>query len=113
MDINRLDITRPAPPCPECGGARYWYGNIEFWVGGGRHGRNDNLNAAVCSNCGYSSLYFQNMPEFHQALAKMGLGPLAGDPAGAQGMTAASPPDRSESQASRRSFRKQNKPGGA
>jgi predicted nucleic-acid-binding Zn-ribbon protein len=78
-----MDITRPAPPCPECGGARYWYGNVEFWVGGGSRRGDDNLNAAVCSNCGYSSLYLQSMSRFHQNLAKKGLGPLTGDPADA------------------------------
>jgi len=64
-----MDITSPAPPCPECGGARFWYGSVELWVAGGTHRNEDNLNAAVCSSCGYSSLYLQNMPKFQQDLA--------------------------------------------
>ena len=63
-----MDLTRPAPPCPECGGARFWYGSVEFWVGGTSHGANDQLNAAVCGNCGYSSLYLQNMPGISSGL---------------------------------------------
>ncbi|HEY1821380.1 MAG TPA: hypothetical protein VGG83_15760 [Trebonia sp.] len=27
-----MDMTRPAPSCPECGGERFWYGSVEFWV---------------------------------------------------------------------------------
>ena len=108
-----MDITRPAPPCPECGGARFWYGSVEFWVGGTGRGSNDYLNAAVCGNCGYSSLYLQNMPEFRQALAAMGFGPLSADLEDAPGMLAASPPDRSKVQAFRKAFRKQKKSGGA
>lgn len=70
-----MDTNRPAPPCPECGGARFWYGNVEFWVGGGAHHSDDNLNAAVCGDCGYSSMYLQSMTRFRQHLAKMGLRP--------------------------------------
>jgi hypothetical protein len=66
------DITRPAPCCPECGGVRFWYGSVEFWVTGTTHGPNDHLNIAVCSNCGYSSAYLQNMPKFRQDLTRMG-----------------------------------------
>jgi predicted nucleic-acid-binding Zn-ribbon protein len=108
-----MDITRPAPPCPECGGTRFWYGSVEFWVGGTSRGANDHLNAAVCSNCGYSSLYLQNMPEFRQALATMGFGPPAADLGDAPGMLAASPPDRSEIRAFRKAVRRQKKSGGA
>jgi len=61
-----MDITQSAPNCPECGGERFWYGSVELWVGGGTHRDNDNLKAAVCSNCGYSSLYLQDMPKFHK-----------------------------------------------
>ena len=106
-----MDLTRPAPPCPECGGARFWYGSVEFWVGGTSHGANDQLNAAVCGNCGYSSLYLQNMPAFRQALAT-GFAPPAADPGDAPGWSAASgPTDRSEVRAFRRAVRKQHKSG--
>lgn len=107
-------MTRPAPPCPECGGARYWYGSVEFWVGGSSRSADDYLNAAVCGNCGYSSLYLQNMPGFRQTLAAMGSAPPAGDLGDAPGMLAASgPPDRAEIQAFRKALRKQKKSGSA
>ena len=108
-----MDITRPAPPCPECGGARFWYGSVEFWVGGTSHGADDQLNAAVCGNCGYSSLYLQNMPEFRRALASMGSGPPTGDPADAPGTMTSGRPDRAEIQAFRKALRKERKSGGA
>lgn len=102
------DITRPAPDCPECGGTRYWYGGVEFWVGGRSHGADDYLNAAVCGDCGYSSLYLQNMTEFRLALASLGVGPPARDLADAPGALAASPePDRAEIKAFRKAVRKQ------
>jgi len=108
------DITRPAPRCPECGGARFWYGSVEFWVGGTSHSGTDNLNAAVCGNCGYSGLYLQNMAGFRQALASLGYGPPAGDPEDAVSTDppATSPPDHSEVRAFRKAFRKQNRSGG-
>jgi predicted nucleic-acid-binding Zn-ribbon protein len=64
-----MDMTSPAPPCPECGGARFWYGSVEFWVGGTSHRSDDRLDAAVCGDCGYSSLYLANMAGLRQALA--------------------------------------------
>jgi predicted nucleic-acid-binding Zn-ribbon protein len=102
-------MRRPAPPCPECGGARFWYGSVEFWVGGSVHGSNDQLNVAVCGNCGYSSLYLQNMTEFRQALANMGTAPPSGSVADAPGVIADASPDRSEIKAFRRAARKQNR----
>jgi predicted nucleic-acid-binding Zn-ribbon protein len=106
MDMNRLP-----PPCPECGGARYWYGSVEFWVGGSTHASADNLQAAVCGDCGYSSLYLQNMPDFRRKLAAMGVDTPAGDPAEAPGMLAATPPDRAEVRAFRKAVRQQRKSG--
>jgi predicted nucleic-acid-binding Zn-ribbon protein len=104
------DITRPAPPCPECGGERVWYGSVEFWVGGSSHRADDNLNAAVCGNCGYSSLYLQNMQDLRRALASAGMDSPAGDIADAPGALAASrPPDRVEIKAFRKAVRKQMK----
>jgi predicted nucleic-acid-binding Zn-ribbon protein len=108
-----MDMTRPAPPCPECGGARYWYGSVEFWVGGTSHSGSDQLNAAVCGNCGYSSLYLQNMPGFRQALATMDAAPSDGDPGDAPGTRAAGLPDRSEIRAFRKAVRKHRKSGSA
>ena len=101
-------MTRPAPPCPECGGVRYWYGNVEFWVGGGRRGKDDNLDAAVCGDCGYSSLYLQNMAGFRKALTQMGVVPPAGDPGDASVPSAVSPagPSIPQDRAGRRAFRK-------
>jgi predicted nucleic-acid-binding Zn-ribbon protein len=72
-----MDVNNPAPPCPECGGARFWYGRVEFWIDGTSRRGNNDLNAAVCSECGYTSLYLQNMPEFRKALAKLGIDPPA------------------------------------
>jgi predicted nucleic-acid-binding Zn-ribbon protein len=95
-----VDITSPAPPCPECGGARFWYGTVEFWVGGTSRSDDDCLNAAVCGNCGYSSLYLANMSGLREALAR-GSGQLPG------------PPDRSELRAFAKALRKQKKSGGA
>jgi hypothetical protein len=108
-----MDMTRPAPPCPECGGARYWYGSVEFWVGGSSHSANDNLNVAACGNYGCSSLYLQNMPGFRQALAAMGVAPPAGDLGEAPGTLAADPPDRAEIQAFRKAIRRQKRSGSA
>jgi predicted nucleic-acid-binding Zn-ribbon protein len=54
-------INRPAPRCPECGGERTWYGNVELWRGNSR-GSDDYLDVAACGNCGYSSLYLRNLP---------------------------------------------------
>jgi hypothetical protein len=106
-----MDLARPAPPCPECGGARFWYGSVEFWVGG-THRADDQLNAAVCGNCGYSSLYLQNLPAFRQALAKAGMGPRNADHGTALGPSAAvGPPDRSEVRAFRKAARKQFRSG--
>jgi hypothetical protein len=104
------DITRPAPRCPECDGERFWYGSVEFWVGGSFHGSDDNLNVAVCGSCGYSSLYLQNMRDFRHALASAGIEPPASDIADAPGALAASqPPDRAEIKAFRKAVRKQKK----
>ena len=70
------DITQPAPECPECGGARFWYGSVEFHSIGSAYGAIDHpgdyLNVAACSNCGYSSLYLQNMQRFQQSLLNLG-----------------------------------------
>jgi predicted nucleic-acid-binding Zn-ribbon protein len=104
-------MTRPAPPCPECGGARYWYGSVEFWVGGSSHSANDNLYAAVCGNCGYSGLYLQNMPGLRQAVAAMGVAPAGEDLGDAPGMLADGPQNRSEIKAFRKSVRKHKKSG--
>jgi predicted nucleic-acid-binding Zn-ribbon protein len=104
-------MTRPAPPCPECGGARYWYGSVELWVGGTSHRSDDNLDAAVCGNCGYSSLYLQNMPRFRQALAAMGGAPAVdGD---APDLLTDGPRDRAEKKAFRKSVRQNKKSGTA
>jgi hypothetical protein len=104
------DITRPAPRCPECDGERFWYGSVEFWVGGSFHGSDDNLNVAVCGSCGYSSLYLQNMRDFRHALGSAGIEPPASDIADAPGALAASqPPDRAEIKAFRKAVRKQKK----
>lgn len=101
------DITRPAPPCPECGGARYWYGSVEFWVGGGAHSADDNLNAAVCGDCGYSSLYLQNMAGFRQTLARMGAVPPTGGPEDAPGPSVSpAGPSMPRDRAGKRAFRK-------
>ena len=105
-----MDTTRPAPPCPECGGARYWYGSVEFWVGGNSRSANDQLNAAVCGTCGYSSLYLHDMAGFRQALV-MGSAPPAGDLGDAPGMLAAGPRDRAEKKAFRKAVREQKKSG--
>ena len=107
-----MDLARPAPPCPECGGRRFWYGSVEFWVGGTSHGANDQLNAAVCGNCGYSSLYLQNMPAFRQALAKAGIGPRNPDHGHAPAPPVeVGPPDRSEVRAFRKAARRQFRSG--
>jgi hypothetical protein len=111
-----MNMTRPAPPCPECGGVRYWYGSVEFWVGNGRS-PDDNLNAAVCGDCGYSSLYLQKLPEFRQALAARSAAPPAGDPAAppagdpkdAPGLLAGGPADPAEKRAFRKAVREQHK----
>jgi predicted nucleic-acid-binding Zn-ribbon protein len=97
------DITRPAPRCPECGGARFWYGSVEFWVTGTTHSRDDHLNVAVCSNCGYSSVYLQNMPKFRQDLTKMGFSPPVEERPGTAGINqvAATPQERPEIRAIR------------
>jgi predicted nucleic-acid-binding Zn-ribbon protein len=102
------DMTRPAPACPECGGTRYWYGSVEFWVGGRSRSDDDTLNAAVCGNCGYSSLYLQNMAAFRQTLTRMGVASPAGDPGDAPGASAASPEGMSvpRDRAGRRAFHK-------
>lgn len=104
-------MSREAPACPECGGARYWYGSVEFWVGGGTHSPDDNLVAAVCGSCGYSSLYLQNMPAFRRTLAAMDADTPAGDPEQAPGMLATARPDRAEIRAFRKAVRKQRKSG--
>jgi predicted nucleic-acid-binding Zn-ribbon protein len=106
-------MTPTAPPCPECGGARHWYGSVELWVGGTSHRADDNLNAAVCGNCGYSGLYLQNMPGFRQALAAMGAAPAGEDLGDAPGMLADGPRDRSEGKAFRKAVRNQKKSGSA
>jgi predicted nucleic-acid-binding Zn-ribbon protein len=106
-----MDISREAPACPECGGARYWYGSVEFWVGGSTHSSTDNLQAAVCGDCGYSSLYLENVPDFRRALAAKGADTPAGDPQQAPGMLAAAPPDRAEIRAFRKATRRQRKSG--
>jgi predicted nucleic-acid-binding Zn-ribbon protein len=79
MEITRPDINRPAPRCPECGGVRFWYGEIIFRVTAIRHSTSDGLNVAVCSNCGYSSIYLQNMGKFRQDLTQLGFGPPVGE----------------------------------
>lgn len=103
-----MNMTRPAPPCPECGGVRYWYGSVEFWVGNGRSS-DDNLNAAVCGDCGYSSLYLQKLPEFRQALAAGSAAPPATNPADASGLLAGGPADPAEKRAFRQAVREQHK----
>lgn len=80
------DITRPAPRCPECGGMRFWYGKVEYWLTSISHGSGEHLNLAVCSNCGYSSAYLQNMEKFRQDLTRMGLNPPAPQPANTSGI---------------------------
>lgn len=103
-----MNMTRPAPPCPECGGVRYWYGSVEFWVGNGRSS-DDNLNAAVCGDCGYSSLYLRKLSEFRQALAAKSAAPPAGDPQDAPGPLAGGPADPAEKRAFRNAVREQHK----
>jgi hypothetical protein len=88
---------------------RFWYGSVEFWVGGTSHGADDHLNAAVCGNCGYSSLYLQNMAQFRHVL---GFGPPVADLADAPGAPSTGPQDRTEVRAFRKAVRRQKKSGG-
>jgi len=99
-------ITRPAPLCPECGGTRFWYGSVEFWVTGTTHIGGDNLDVAVCSNCGYSSVYLQNMPKFRQDLTRMGFSPPVEERPGTAGINpvAATPQEGPEIRAIREAW---------
>ena len=100
------DITRPAPECPECGGARHWYGSLEFQtVDTTSYRAVEHLSVAVCSNCGYSSLYLQNLQQFQQNLLNLGFSPSTTDPYPLMSPT----PERLEMRAIREAMQAGNK----